>query len=394
MRSVDEHARTIADLITPAKPVLVPLTEAVGRALASDVKAPVSLPLFDNSAMDGYAVRAADVTRVPVSLPVATDIPAGRLDVPPLEPGTAHRIMTGALMPEGADAVVPVEATDGGAHVVRINEIPAVGAYLRRTGVDVAAGAIVLPAGTAMGASQVGLLAALGMAEVAVRSPLRVAVLSTGTELVMPGNPIQHGQVYESNSVMLATALREAGAHAEMLHFVPDDIPEFEAALADLAGYDLVLTSGGVSAGTHEVVKQTLAGHGVEFTKVAMQPGMPQGAGTYQGIPVVTLPGNPVSALVSFEVFLRPAIRAAMGYRRTHRPQVTAKLTEPLDAPPRKRQFRRGYLNLHDGTVSLAGPPGSHFLSWLAGADCLIEVPEETTHLTRGDLVTAWLLDP
>ncbi len=394
MRPVEEHARLVADLIAPTEPDLVPLEHAVGRALATDVRAPLPLPLFDNSAMDGYAVRVADIVSVPVSLPVTTDIPAGRVDVPRLEPGTAHRIMTGALMPEGADAVIPVESTDGDAHLVRIDEVPAVGAHLRRAGVDVEAGQVVLPTGVTVGASQVGLAAALGMVELEVRRPLRIAVLSTGTELVAPGNGVQPGQVYESNSIMLATALREAGSLVDTVHFVHDDVAHFRAAFAELVDHDLVVTSGGVSAGTHEVVKQALTGCGVEFAKVAMQPGMPQGAGTYEGVPVVTLPGNPVSSLVSFEVFLRPAIRAAMGHRNTQRRQVTAELAESLDAPARKRQFRRGYLDPRQGTVSLAGPPGSHFLSWLAGADCLIDVPEEATHLKRGELVTVWLLGP
>lgn len=397
MRSVDEHRRIVAALLRPARAATVPLAEAQGRPLAAELIAPRALPAFDNSAMDGYAVRAAEIASAsqdaPVVLPVAADIPAGRVDGPPLEPGTVHRIMTGAPMPEGADSIVPVEHTDAGVEHVAITVGPTRGRHLRRAGEDVVSGTAVLPAGVTLGPAQLGLLSALGIAEIEVRAPLRVLVLSTGSELIEPGQPLRHGQIHESNGLMLAAAVREAGATAEQRHFVSDDGDEFLSALDD-SDVDLVITSGGVSAGAYEVVKESLADRGVEFTKVAMQPGMPQGAGQYRGTPVVTLPGNPVSAMVSFEVFIRPALRAAMGYAASERPRVQVALAEDLTSPQGKRQFRRGALDRASGSVVTLGPPGSHHLRWMAASDCLLELPEDVTELLAGTQVQVWDLEP
>jgi molybdopterin molybdotransferase len=390
-RSVDEHALVVAALLATTPVVRLPLVECAGLALAEPVVAPLPLPPFDNSGMDGYAVRSADVAGAgadaPVLLPVTEDIPAGRTDSPPLQPGTAHRIMTGAPMPPGADAVVPVELTDAGRHRVRIFAPRAAGDSVRQAGGDVAAGDEVLAAGTVLGAAQLGVAAAVGHPALPVHRRARVLVLATGSELVMPGEPLQHGQIYESNSTMLAAAVREAGGEAEVMHFVPDDVAQLEAALAArLEGIDLLVTSGGVSAGAYEVVKSAMTGQGVEFGKVGMQPGGPQGAGFYRGVPVTALPGNPVSSSVSFEVFVRPALRAAMGLP-AQRARVTARLTEPLASPEGKRQFRRGALDAASGTVSLVGGPASHLLGALAKSDCLIDVPERATHLEAGDEV-------
>ena len=390
MRTVAEHQAVVAGLIAAPAPRSIPLADALGRVLAGDVVAPRPLPGFDNSAMDGYAVRAADVASAPVTLPVAADIPAGRTDVPPLEAGTAHRIMTGALMPVGADAVVPVESTDAGTTTVRIDDAVAAGTHVRRAGEDIAEGEPALAEGTVLGATQLALLAALGLPVVTVRPPLRVLVLSTGSELVEPGAPLRPGQIYESNGIMLAAAVQAAGAEAERLHFVADDVAAFHAALEPrLADADLLITSGGVSAGAYEVVKDALAGH-VDFVKVAMQPGMPQGAGTFGGLPVVTMPGNPVSSMVSFEVFVRPALRAAMGYPDAVRPVVRARLTEALRSIPGRRQFRRGRLDRAAGTVELVGPAGSHYLRWLAAADCLVDLAEDVTEVAAGAEVDTW----
>ena len=393
MRTVEEHARVIAGLLEPTGPESLELADAVGLVLAQDLVAPIDLPPFANSAMDGYAVRAVDVAELPVTLPVSQDIPAGRTDTQPLAPGTAARIMTGAPLPPGAEVIVQVERTDGGEFLVRIDSAPQPGVHVRTRGEDVAAGTVVLAAGTVVGPTQVGVAAALGFAELVVRRPARVLVLSTGTELVAPGRPLAPGQIYESNAAMLAAAMTAVNARVTIEHFVADDVEHLRAALSKAAtGIDLIVTSGGVSAGAYEVVKDALTDQGVQFTKVAMQPGMPQGAGRFQGVPVVTLPGNPVSSYVSFEVFLRPAIRAAMGHPDVTRPIVRAPLSASLDSPAGKRQFRRGQLDAVAGTVAAWGGPGSHLLSWLAGADCMIVIGEDVTHLEAGDEVEVWLL--
>ena len=406
MRSVEEHQRVVAELIAARRPVRVGLAEAVGRVLAEDVAAPMSLPVFDNSAMDGYAVRAEDVAgaddRNPVTLPVAEDIPAGRTDPLTLAPGTAHRIMTGAPLPAGATAVVPVELTDGGTETVEIRTTPKAGQHLRHAGEDVTAGTTVLRAGQLLTPAALGLAAALGLGSLTVLPRQRVLVMSTGSELVSAGTELKPGQIYESNAIMLAAAVREAGGEVVAAPTSSDDVAQFSTVLEGYAGQaDLIITSGGVSAGAYEVVKDAFgASQGVEFVKVAMQPGMPQGAGRIGGAagpatsglgtPIVTLPGNPVSALVSFEVFLRPALRAAMGLPHPQRPRRSAVLTEGLTSPRGKRQFRRGVYDPDTGTVTTYGPPASHHLRWLASANCLLEIAEDVTEMAAGEQVQLW----
>ena len=401
MRSVEEHQRVVTELIAARPATAADLRDAEGLVLAADVTAALSLPVFDNSAMDGYAVRADDVASAtpesPVKLPVAEDIPAGRIDVPDLGPGSAHRIMTGAPIPAGATAIVPVEATDGRTDVVTITEPSPAGRHIRRAGEDVAAGTTVLRAGQVLNPAAIGLAAALGLNKLAVIPRQRVLVISTGSELVSPGAALRPGQIYESNSVMLAAAIREAGAEVVAAVTTSDDVEQFTAVLDQYAAEsDLIITSGGVSAGAYEVVKDAFgrAGdRGVEFVKVAMQPGMPQGTGRVAGTPIVTVPGNPVSALVSFEVFIRPALRSAMGLPAPHRPRRSAALTETLTAPAGKRQFRRGVFDATTNTVASHGPAGSHHVRYLASANCLIDIPADATEVAAGTQVQVWTID-
>ncbi|SFO97117.1 molybdopterin molybdotransferase [Geodermatophilus dictyosporus] len=393
MRTVEEHQAAVAALLAPLGEEEVPLAAAHGRVLARDVSATVPLPGFDNSAMDGYAARSAELTGLPVRLPVADDVPAGRTDVVPLAPGTVQRIMTGALLPPGADVVVPVELTDAATDVVEIRDAPAAGTHLRHAGEDITAGTVALTAGSPLGAAQLGLAAAVGVRTLWVRRRPRVLVLSTGSELVEPGEPLLPGQVYESNSLLLCAAVEDAGGTARRLHFVPDDVDQFLGTVrAALAGADLLVTSGGVSAGAYEVVKDAFRTLGtVEFGKVAMQPGGPQGAGTVDGVPVVTLPGNPVSSFVSFEVFVRPALRRALGHAAPDRLRAPATLTAPLRSPAGRRQFLRGRYDA--GQVSQVGGPGSHLVAHLARANCLVVVPEDVTELPAGAAVDVVLIE-
>ena len=356
--------------------------------------APLSLPGFDNSAMDGYAVVTEDVAGAtaeqPVLLPVAEDIPAGRTDPLTLKPGTAHRIMTGAPLPTGATAVVPVEATNAATDTVEIRTGAKSGQHIRRAGEDVTSGTTVLRAGQVLTPAALGLAAALGLGALTVVPRQRVLVMSTGSELVAPGTPLQPGQIYESNAVMLAAAIRDAGAEVVASPTTGDDVDAFRDALTRHTGdADLIITTGGVSAGAYEVVKDALGGQ-VNFVKVAMQPGMPQGSGAVDGTPIITLPGNPVSALVSFEVFIRSPLRSAMGMPAPDRPRRTAVLTEDLNSPRGKRQFRRGVFDATAGTVTSYGPPASHHLRWLASANCLLEIGEDVAELTGGSQVQVW----
>jgi molybdopterin molybdotransferase len=321
MTSVDDHLARILDGIEPLPDFPQPLMDALGAAVAEDVVAPIDLPSFDNSAMDGYAVSYDDVAtateETPVYLPVVGEIGAGQAQLLAMSPGTAVKIMTGAPVPAGADSVVPYEWTDRGVAQVRIDQAPTIGQHIRPAGEDVSVGDVLVSQGTVLGPRRLGLLAAVGRAAVRSRPRPRVVVISTGSELREPGTELGHDSIYDGNSFLLAAAARQAGAIAYRVGIVPDEPRAFLDALNDqLVRADVVVTRGGVSQGDYDVVKEALAPLGtVWFGGVAMQPGKPQGFGHVgeDRTPIFTLPGNPVSSYISFEQFVLPALRKLMG---------------------------------------------------------------------------------
>ena len=403
LKPVDAHLSDVLSAVEVLAPLDLTLLDAHGCVLAEDIASTHPLPPFDNSAMDGYAVRASDVAGAtassPVTLPVVGDVAAGSNTPYTVQPGLCVRIMTGAPLPPGADAIVPLEWTDGGIAQVTIRQAAKEGGHVRRAGEDVAPGTTVLSAGAHLGAAQVGLLAAVGRERVSVRPRPRVVVLSTGSELVDPGQPLTTGKIPDSNSTLLTAAAGEAGAIAFRVGIVPDDPRVLIDTLEDqLIRADLVVTSGGVSVGAYDVVKEALGRIGeVKFERVAMQPGMPQGFGRIgpDKTPFFGLPGNPVSAYVSFEVFVRPAIRRMLGVEPLTRPTVRARLTASISSPPGKRTYARASVTVDKGeyVVRPVGGSGSHLIASLAGANAFVVVPEATTELEAGAVVTTMLLE-
>ncbi|MFF2389655.1 gephyrin-like molybdotransferase Glp [Agromyces sp. NPDC058104] len=436
MRSYAEHQRAVHELLDPlaarleesgGSPVAVAAgglrgQDAAGRVLARDVHSPAELPGFDNSQMDGYAVRSHELAAArpgsPVHLAVGPTSAAG--DAPfVLAPGTASPVMTGAAIPDGADAVVPIEAADpssfiglgAGRHdspdgsVVGFTAPVEPGAFIRRAGSDIAAGALLLAAGTRLGPAQLGSLASAGVTEVPVRRRLRVLLVSTGHELEAPGAPLSPGRIHDANTAMLGAALRGCGVDV-VEAIASDDAASVRGVLeASAPAVDLVVTTGGVSAGAFEVVREALAPLGVEFVKVAIQPGGPQGLGTARigsggsagaggdavvEVPVVSFPGNPVSALVSFELFLRPVLRRLEGLA-PDRHRARLPLAHDVVSPRAKHQVRRGVID-GDGAVEV-GAPSSHLLHAYAQATVLVHLPVGVDALPAGAAVDVWRID-
>ncbi|BAK37585.1 molybdopterin biosynthesis protein MoeA [Microlunatus phosphovorus NM-1] len=405
LRSLEDHRDYLLSCVNELPAFGQQLLDAVDLAICEEVISPVSLPGFDNSAMDGYAVRAQDVASAsvenPVLLPVVGEVPAGRPAPHRLSPGTAMKIMTGAPIPRGADAIVAYEGTDRGATDVEVYESSEVGRHIRRTGEDVAAGHRVFRPGDQLRPRAIGLLAAIGKDKVLVRPRPRVVVVATGSELVQPGQPLpSEFQIFDSNSYLLAAAARAAGAQVFRVGMVSDDPQEVRDLIIDqLVRADLVLTSGGVSQGDYDVVKAAMPELGAtEFVQVAMQPGKPQGFGLigHDRIPMIMLPGNPVSAFVSFEAFARPVIRKLMGVTPYVRPAAKARATHAMSSTTSRRRLARGIVTHDDDgnrLVSLAGGYGSHLIGDLARANALVVLPEDTDLVAAGDQVEVWLLD-
>jgi molybdopterin molybdotransferase len=392
----------VLERLSPLPVREVALTAALGCVLATDVAAAEDLPPFANSAMDGFAVRGADLTGAgedhPVALKVTGEVFAGTGRLPTVEPGAAARIMTGGALPPGADTVVPVEQTsvDGDTVLVRLD--PGPGRFVREAGEDVRQGTVVLERGRALDPAAIGMLASVGRRNVPVHPRPHVMVVSTGDELVDPGEPLGPGQIRDSNSWLLVAQVRAAGADALRCDKLRDDPKALRRgfALAAAEG-DLVLTSGGVSVGDRDYTKQVLATLGdVRSFKVAMQPGMPQAFGVAAGTPLYGLPGNPVSCFVVFETLVRPGLRRLAGHPddRLDRPRVVARLGEPVRSPAGKVSFLRVRLEVGDeGLVAtLTGNQGSGVLSSCVAADGLAVVPAEHRELPAGAAVQVVLL--
>ncbi|MGH3257887.1 MAG: molybdopterin molybdotransferase MoeA [Streptosporangiaceae bacterium] len=436
LTSVEAHLAEILGTVRALVPTELSLSDANGLVLAENVTASVPLPSFDNSGMDGYAVRIGDVAaaseQTPVTLPVVAEVAAGDTGAYALPPDASIRIMTGAMLPHGTEAVVPVEWTDGGTTRVAIYGRPDRGHALRLTGEDAKAGEVLVGAGTRLRPMHIAVIAATGRGTVLVRPRPRVVVLSTGSELAEPGTPIIPGRIWDSNSFMIAAAAREAGCLAYRQSIVPDNPDEVLPAIEDqLARADLMITTGGVSmGGEYDVVKAALRKLGtVRFRKVAMQPGMPQGFGTValspsatpegrarrsligrlaergeiaeraigssgeaDQVPIFTLPGNPVSAYVSFQVFARPAIGALQADDNLGLEATRAELTGPLRSPPGRRSFLRGVLDRGRGRITPLTGQGSHQIATLGKANALIIVPESMVQMAEGETAEVLVL--
>lgn len=390
MRSVSEHVARAVDLVEPLPVHQVSVARAWGLVLGTDVHAAHDSPPFANSAMDGFAVRSADSAGAsavsPVRLTVVGESAAGTPSAAEVGGGGAIRIMTGAVVPTGADAVVPQEATREFAGGVEILAPAAPRAHIRGAGEDLTAGDLVVARGTRLAATHLAAIASTGHGTVSVRRAPVVAVLATGDELVAPGTALAPGQIADSNSVLIAGLVRQAGAEALVLPHVGDSPQEFLAVLKEVRA-DLIVTAGGVSVGAYDVVKEALTPLGVEFAAVAMQPGKPQGLGTLNGVPIACLPGNPVSVYVSFAVVVAAMIRALTG--QSEPPPRTAIVAQPWRSPGGRQQYMPVRV-LPDGRVQPAVNRGSqsHLVAGLASAQALAVIPAETVDVAEGDTVT------
>jgi molybdopterin molybdotransferase len=398
--SVDEALAAILEKIPVLEPEEVFLDEALGRVLAEDIYADIDVPPFDNSAMDGYAVIAADTAQAtperPVVLRVVADLPAGYLPQTPVRHGEAVRIMTGAPMPPGADAIVRVEDTARGEGVVLVYAPTRPGRDVRRAGEDVRAGERILPRGTYVRPAEVGMLAMLGRRRVRVIRRPRVAVLTTGDELVDVDEPLTPGKIRNINLYSLIAQVRWCGGEPISLGVARDTVEELEAKIRAGMAADLLVTSAGVSVGDYDVVKTVLDKLGqIDFWRVNMKPAKPIAFGRIGNTPMFGLPGNPASSMVAFEEFVRPAILKMQGRRALRHPTLQAVAEVALDNRGGRRSFVRGYVHHHEGEyrVRPAGPEGAGIMTTMVRANCFIVLPETVERVAPGELVTVELLD-
>jgi len=397
MISVRDAQAHILDRITTAvPPELLPLAAALGRVLADDVRAEMDVPPTDNSAVDGYAVASADIPGTGTrALEVVAELAAGSVFAGTLRPGQALRIMTGAPMPDGADTVYPQEVVERRGGSVIVGPLAA-GANTRSRGEDVQAGAVVLPAGGVLRPQEIGVAASLGLAQLLVRRKPRVAILSTGDEVAEPGSVRKPGQIYDSNRFSLRGLVEGAGATAVDDGIVPDQFDELHARLLRAAEHaDVVLTSGGVSVGDYDLVKavlQEIGGQqagGIDFWQVAMQPGRPLAVGSIGRAHFFGLPGNPVASMLTFHLFVRPALWKLAGRRELFLQPFRATAVEPMRKKAGRREFKRGILAYADDRweVRTTGPQGSGILSSMTAANCFIVIEEERGDVAAGEPV-------
>jgi molybdopterin molybdotransferase len=388
----DEAQRIVLEHAKPLEAERVPIERAVGRVLAESAEAVVDLPPFPSSAMDGFALRAEDTGGAPLELPVVAEVAAGTPAGRPLAAGEAMAISTGGAVPEGADSVVPVELVEECDGRVRVREPVPEGANVRARGGDVRAGEIVLEPGVRLGPAQVGALAAAGVAEVRCAKRPRVGILVTGSELRQPGEELAAGQIYESNGILLAAALQLAGAVPAQLGAVSDEAPELERAMERaLLGFDMLVTTGGASVGVHDLVRETQKKLRIEelFWGVAMKPGKPVAFGVRRDHLVFNLPGNPVSALVTFEVLVRPAVEALQGIPDPRPAYGLGRLAAPIRRNERRTEFVRA-VSRREGDEVLVEPLAgqeSHMIARTARADVLVLVEAGEGELAVGDEV-------
>jgi molybdopterin molybdotransferase len=408
MLSVTEAQQAILTSVRRLEPETVSLLEALGRVLAEEVTAETALPPFDNSAMDGYAVRAADVIGAtrdhPVRLPVIADVPAGYPAEVEITAGTTARITTGAMLPRGADTVVPVEDTDDGARGAgKLLESVAIyrafkrGAHVRTIGDDVRRGEKVLESGTLIRPSEIALMSAVGYSRVKVYRRPRVALLATGDELVMPDQLPGPGQIRNVNEYSTAALVVRYGGVPLLLGIARDRTEDVAARLEEAIGQgaDLIVASAGVSVGAYDVVKDAVKAHGsIDLWKVRMRPGKPLAFGFYRQVPFFGLPGNPVSAMMTFEQFVRPVLRIMSGFTHWQKPTVTVTLLEAIESDGRET-YARARVERRDGewTARLSGGQGSNMLHSLTRANALVIVPDGVTHLDAGAAAQAQMLD-
>lgn len=410
MISAEEAVSRILDQVSILPAEDTPILETLGQVVAEDVIAAFDIPPLANSAMDGYAVRAEDTAGAseesPRWLRVVGEVAAGMLSARLVEPGTAIRIMTGAPVPEGANAVVQFENTSEGKQPagpptesdrrVAVLHPISVGGNVRQAGEDVRQGSVVLARGTVIRPAEIGVMASLGLTSARVHRRPRVAILSTGDEVVEPGQALGPGQIYDANSFSLAAQVKQAGGIPMRIGIAQDSRADLEAKLSRLADADLLLTSAGVSVGDFDIVKEVLAAEGeVNFWRVRVKPGKPLAFGRIRGIPHLGLPGNPVSSMVAFELFARPAILKMLGRRALHKPMVEAILEGQADNRDGRRVFLRARVEKVNGeyVARLTGPQGSGILTSMALANALVIIPEDVRRVRTGDRLQAMMLD-